>query len=53
MILGTAEFQTGIKVKAHLRTSTAVEGTFHMRGMELIQAEFGLPQTQLELLEYK
>jgi hypothetical protein len=53
MIFGSTGLRTGIKLKAHLRSSTAVEGNFHMKGSTLIQAEFGLPKTQLELLDYK
>lgn len=53
MIFGTTELQVGIKVKAHIRSAAAIEGTLHVKGRELIQAEFGSPDTKLELLDYK
>lgn len=53
MSLSASDIHTGLKVRAHLRSSTAVEGTFNTEGTNLVDVEFGLPKNQLELLEYK
>ncbi|CAL8109862.1 unnamed protein product [Orchesella dallaii] len=51
--LSAFEAHAGMKVRAHLRSSTALEGSFEVQGAQLVDVEFGVPKTQLELLEFK
>jgi hypothetical protein len=53
MAFGTGTFQTGIQVRAQVHTSTAFEGSFHVKGTKLLKIDVGLPKTKQELLEYK
>jgi hypothetical protein len=53
MTLSVSGIGTGMSVKAHLRSSTALEGSFHIQGTKLLDVEFGLPKNKLEVLEYR
>ncbi|CAG7726200.1 unnamed protein product [Allacma fusca] len=52
MALGVSDIQTGIKVRANIRTSAAVEGSLRLQGTKLMRVEFGIPQSRIDLLEY-
>ena len=52
MALGLSRLETGIKIRANIRSSAALEGNFHMRGSQLVRVEFGIPQTQMDVIEY-
>lgn len=53
MTLSAFEVHTGLKIRAYLRSSLALEGGVAMDGVRLLDVEFGLPKSRLELLEYK
>lgn len=53
MTFGTAFLQTGVQVRSHIRTSTAMEGSFHIKGKKLLKIDVGLPKSKQEILEYK
>ncbi len=47
------DIHTGLKIRAHLRSSLALQGEITLKGTELLDVEFGIPQSRLQLLEYK
>lgn len=51
--LSAFKSHAGMKVRAQLRTSTALEGHLEASGTKLLDVAFGVPQSKLELIEFK